>query len=64
MSDAPSVPGAECAHGTRCIGIERTGFSLSMKVWFVERCIDCAAELGRKKAGRGYDVYSKRAAGE
>jgi hypothetical protein len=64
MTDAASVPGPECAHRTTCIGIERTGYRLNLKVFFVERCMDCGAEQARKKAGRGYDVYSTRAAAE
>jgi hypothetical protein len=64
MSDAPTVSGATCAHAHAAIGVERSGSRLSPKVFFVERCLDCSAELDRKKATRGYDVYSRRDDGQ
>jgi hypothetical protein len=40
--------------------IERNGPILHPQVWMVARCMDCDLELDRKKAGRGYDVYSTK----
>jgi len=61
VSDAPSVAGRPCPHPYVAIGIERSGRIGAVRVFFVERCMDCGQELGRKRAARGYDVYSKRA---
>lgn len=49
-----------CAHNTHVLKIERSGPRLHPLVHLVDRCMDCDMEFDRKKAGRGYDVYSTK----
>jgi hypothetical protein len=64
MSDTASVPGPQCAHERVVIGLERTGDRFAQRVWFVERCIDCTHETGRRKATREVFGGDRRVAGE
>lgn len=59
MSDVASVPALACEHALGVIGIERTGRSFDQRVFFVERCVDCGLELGRRRASRGYDSQKR-----
>ena len=54
------LPEYECRHQTATIVFERSGTRLHAKVFMVERCIDCAKELDRKRFPSSFDVYSRR----
>jgi hypothetical protein len=54
------LPESECCHQVATLAFERTGTRLHPRVFMVERCIDCAKELDRKKFPSMYDVYSRR----
>lgn len=52
--EAPAiVAGAKCPHAMSTIAFQRTGTRLHPVVLMIEYCIDCAAELDRKRISRG-----------
>ncbi len=53
-------PPTGCKHQTATLVFERSGTRLHPNIWMVERCMDCNAELDRRKVSRDYAVYSKR----
>jgi hypothetical protein len=51
---------ANCMHLSATLVFLREGTRLHPKVWMIEQCVDCHAELDRLKLSKDYAVSTRR----